>query len=52
MKAAIRDVKSYRESKGYRNIPVGYSAGKLTMMIPILDCLVSGPIRYLVVPVR
>lgn len=28
VKAAIRDVKSYRDSKNYRNIPVGYSAGK------------------------
>lgn len=27
VKAAIRDVKSYRESKNYRNIPVGYSGG-------------------------
>lgn len=29
VKAAIRDVKAYRDSKGYRKIPVGYSAGKL-----------------------
>ena len=29
IKAAIRDVKSYRQQKKYRNIPVGYSGGKL-----------------------
>ena len=29
VKAAARDVKAYRNSKNYRNIPVGYSAGKL-----------------------
>ena len=28
VKAALRDVKSYRDSKNYRKIPVGYSAGK------------------------
>lgn len=27
IKAAIRDVKSYRQSKKYREIPVGYSGG-------------------------
>ena len=29
VKAAARDVKAYRDSKNYRDIPVGYSAGKL-----------------------
>lgn len=28
LKAAVRDVKAYRESKNYRKIPIGYSAGK------------------------
>ena len=29
IKAAIRDVKAYRDQKKYRTIPVGYSAGML-----------------------
>ena len=34
IKAAARDIKAYRDSKGYRKIPVGYSAaGK----VPLLD---------------
>lgn len=28
VKAALRDLKAYRDSKHYRNIPIGYSAGK------------------------
>lgn len=28
LKAAVRDVKAYRDSKNYRKIPVGYSAGE------------------------
>ena len=28
IKASIRDMKAYRESKNYRKIPVGYSAGR------------------------
>lgn len=34
IKAAIRDVKSYRESKKYRDIPVGYSAGESVPHVP------------------
>jgi len=28
IKAALRDVKAYRDSKNYRKIPIGYSAGE------------------------
>ena len=28
VKAALRDVKAYRDSKNYRKIPIGYSAGQ------------------------
>ena len=27
VKAGIRDIKAYRQSKNYRDIPVGYSGG-------------------------
>lgn len=27
VKAAVRDIKAYRDSKNYRKIPIGYSAG-------------------------
>ena len=27
VKAAVRDVKAYRDSKNYRKVPIGYSAG-------------------------
>ena len=37
VKSAIRDVKAYRDSKKYREIPVGYSAGELiTSYIPCI----------------
>lgn len=29
VKAAVRDVKAYRDSKNYRKIPIGYSAGQI-----------------------
>ena len=34
VKAAIRDIKAYRNSKKYRNIPVGYSAGTYLVFPP------------------
>lgn len=37
VKAAARDVKAYRNSKGYRNIPVGYSAADIASLRPMLQ---------------
>lgn len=37
VKAAIRDVKGYRDSKGYRKIPVGYSAADIPELRPVLQ---------------
>ncbi|KAF2663944.1 1,3-beta-glucanosyltransferase gel3 precursor [Microthyrium microscopicum] len=37
VKAATRDLKSYRDSKGYRNIPVGYSAADIASLRPMLQ---------------
>jgi hypothetical protein len=37
IKAAARDMKAYRDSKGYRNIPVGYSAADITSLRPNLQ---------------
>ena len=34
VKAAIRDVKAYRQSKNYRDIPVGYSGGMQLDLLP------------------
>ncbi|OXV11618.1 hypothetical protein Egran_00622 [Elaphomyces granulatus] len=37
IKAAARDIKAYRESKGYRKIPVGYSAADIASLRPMLQ---------------
>lgn len=37
VKAAARDLKAYRESKGYRKIPVGYSAADIAELRPQLQ---------------
>ncbi|KAL6715315.1 hypothetical protein ACLMJK_007580 [Lecanora helva] len=37
VKAAIRDIKSYRQSKKYRDIPVGYSAADIPDLRPMLQ---------------
>ena len=43
IKAAARDIKAYRNSKGYRNIPVGYSAADIAELRPMLqDYLACG----------
>lgn len=43
IKAAARDMKAYRDSKGYRNIPVGYSAADIAELRPMLqDFLTCG----------
>ncbi|MCJ1432397.1 hypothetical protein MMC27_001753 [Xylographa pallens] len=43
IKAAARDVKAYRNSKGYRSIPVGYSAADIPELRPYLqDFLACG----------
>src|ERR1700742_4025347 len=36
-KAAAQDLKSYRDSKGYRSIPVGYSAADIASLRPMLQ---------------
>ena len=44
IKAGIRDVKAYRQSKGYRDIPVGYSGADIPALRPMLqDYLACGP---------
>ncbi|CAJ2511652.1 Uu.00g072770.m01.CDS01 [Anthostomella pinea] len=43
IKAACRDLKAYRDSKGYRKIPVGYSATDIAELRPwIQDYLTCG----------
>lgn len=43
IKAAARDLKAYRDSKGYRTIPVGYSAADIAELRPMLqDYLTCG----------
>ena len=43
IKAAARDMKAYRSSKGYREIPVGYSAADIAQLRPMLqDYLTCG----------
>lgn len=37
IKAAARDMKAYRDSKGYRKIPVGYSAADIPALRPNLQ---------------
>ena len=37
IKAAARDLKAYRDSKGYRKIPVGYSAADIAELRPMLQ---------------
>lgn len=37
VKAAARDMKAYRDSKGYRNIPIGYSAADIAALRPNLQ---------------
>jgi hypothetical protein len=44
VKAAAHDMKSYRNSKGYRTIPVGYSAADIASLRPMLQNYLScGP---------
>ena len=43
LKAATRDMKAYRDRKGYRKIPVGYSAADIKELRPMLqDYLTCG----------
>lgn len=37
VKAAVRDMKAYRDSKKYRNIPIGYSAADIAQLRPMLQ---------------
>jgi 1,3-beta-glucanosyltransferase GAS1 len=37
VKAATRDMKAYRDSKGYRKIPIGYSAADIATIRPMLQ---------------
>jgi hypothetical protein len=43
IKAATRDMKAYRDSKGYRNIPIGYSHADVSSLRPAFqDYLACG----------
>ncbi|KAK0387967.1 hypothetical protein NLU13_4211 [Sarocladium strictum] len=43
LKAAARDLKAYRDGKGYRKIPIGYSAADIKELRPMLqDYLTCG----------
>jgi 1,3-beta-glucanosyltransferase GAS1 len=43
IKAATRDMKAYRDKKGYRKIPIGYSAADIAELRPMLqDYLTCG----------
>ncbi|KAK0706534.1 Glucanosyltransferase-domain-containing protein [Lasiosphaeria miniovina] len=43
IKASVRDVKKHRESKGYRKVPIGYSAADIAELRPMLqDYLTCG----------
>lgn len=43
LKAAARDLKAYRDRKGYRSIPIGYSAADIVQLRPMLqDYLTCG----------
>lgn len=37
VKAAARDMKAHRDAKGYRNIPIGYSAADIATLRPMLQ---------------
>ncbi|KAI1344024.1 glycoside hydrolase family 72 protein [Xylariaceae sp. FL0016] len=37
IKSACRDLKAYRDSKGYRQIPIGYSAADIAELRPMLQ---------------
>ncbi|KAK2629816.1 hypothetical protein QTJ16_000636 [Diplocarpon rosae] len=37
IKAAARDMKSYRDSQGYRQVPIGYSAADISELRPMLQ---------------
>lgn len=37
VKAAARDMKAYRDSKNYRNFPVGYTAADVSVLRPMLQ---------------
>lgn len=43
IKAAVRDMKAYRDQKGYRKVPIGYSAADIAELRPMLqDYLTCG----------